>query len=317
MNKRILDGVGVWKSDKIARIQPEWIRAEYANWIPLALANGSFEADTRKIWSTVYSYNRPDISFDIVEEIKREFCRVGLLFLWQDEGSGKIWGYFTGIEKPGRLPAKSRLDRKHEPIGPIPPADALRSYRELTRSKALDADMVSQWLANGCLGFGFGSGLGIGLGVGKTSSQKTASTSTTSEAVTGFRRHKVAPGDSRFQPFFAFAFESFAVKHGRKPLWQGKDRNGLKNLLKNHGAEILSLERLQTNWRNFLDSTEPFTVKQGDSLGYFSSNVDKFSDGPILAAPRKGTNENRKPTVGDNMRQTLEAFRTSEQKPIN
>lgn len=298
MNKRILDGVGVWKSDKIGRIQPERIRAEYANWIPLALANGSFEADTRRIWATVYSYNRPDISFDDAEEIKREFCRVGLLFLWPDEESGKMWGYFTGIEKPGRLPAKSRLDRKHEPIGPIPPADALRSYRELTRSKALDADVVSQWLANGCLGFGLGSGIGIGLGIGTTSSQNTVSKSATSKAVTGFRRYKVTPGDSRFQTFFTFAFESFAVKHGRKPLWQGKDRNGLKNLLKNQNPEDLPLEGLKTNWRNFLASTEAFTVRQGGSLAYFCSNVDKFSDGPILAALGKG-GTNGKPTATD------------------
>jgi hypothetical protein len=108
----------------------------------------------------------------------------------------------------------------------------------------------------------------------------------------------VAPGDSRFQPFLAFAFESFAAKHGRKPLWQGKDLNGLKNLLKNHSAESVSLERLQANWQNFLDSTEPFTVKQGDSLCYFCSNVDKFSDGPILAALGRG-GTNGKPTATD------------------
>jgi len=78
------------------------------------------------------------------------------------------------------------------------------------------------------------------------------------------------------------------VKHGRKPLWQGKDCNGLKNLLKNQNAESLSLQRLKALWRNFLDSTEPFTVKQGDSLAYFCSNIDKFSDGPILAAQSKG-----------------------------
>ena len=262
MNKRILDGAALWKSDKLARIQPEWMRAEYANWIPLALANGSFEADTRRIWASIYSYNRPDISFDDAEEIRREFCRVGLLFLWPDEASGKIWGYFTGIEKPGRLPAKSRLDKKHEPIGPTPPADDLRSYVELTRSKPLDAAVVSQWLANGCLGFG--SGLGTGLGVGKTPSQKTASPSTDSGAVTSSRRQKAAPGDSRFQPFFQFAYESFAVKHGREPLWVGKDRKGLKNLLKSQSAEALPLERLQTLWRNFLDSTELFIAKQRD-----------------------------------------------------
>jgi hypothetical protein len=297
MNKRILDGIGVWKSDKIARLQPEWIRAEYANWIPLALANGSFEADTRRIWATVYSYNRPDISFDDTEKIRREFCRVGLLFLWSDEASGKIWGYFTGIEKPGRLPARSRLDKKHEPIGPTPPRDALHSYVELTRSKALDAAVVSQWLANGCLGFDFGLGIGPGLGVGKTASQKTVSPSTNSGAVTNSRRQKPAPGDLRFQPFFQFAYESFTVKHGRKPLWLGKDKNGLKNLLKSQSAEALPLERLQTVWRNFLDSTEAFTVKQGDSVAYFCSNIDKFSDGPLMAG--SGKVDYGKPTATD------------------
>ena len=166
MNKRILDGWGLWKSDKLARIQSLRFRAEYANWIPLALANGVFEADTRRIWATIYSYNRPDVSFEDADEIKRELCRVGLLFLWPDEETGKVWGFFVGIDRSGRLPSKSRLDKKHEPIGPTPPADALRSYVELTRTKALDSSVVSQWLANGCLGFGFGIGLGSGSGSG-------------------------------------------------------------------------------------------------------------------------------------------------------
>lgn len=280
MNKRILDGAALWKSDKIARIQPEWMRAEYANWIPLALANGVFEADTRRIWATVYSYNRPEISFDDAEEIKREFCRVGLLFLWPDQETGKVWGFFVGIDKAGRLPPQSRLTRKHAEVGPTPPADALRQYVELTRAKPLEPSMVSQWLANGCLG----SGSGLGFGVGKTPSQKTVSPSTDSGAVTSSRRQKAAPGDTRFQPFYSYANESYRVKHdGRKPLWQGKDRNGLKNLLKSQSAEALPLERLQTLWRNFLDSTEPFTARQGDSLAYFCLNADKFSDGPLLA----------------------------------
>ena len=294
MNKRILDGTGVWKSDKIARIQPEWMRAEYANWIPLALANGSFEADTRRIWANIYSYNRPNISFDDAEEIRREFCRVGLLFLWPDEASGKIWGYFTGIEKPGRLPSKSRLDKRHEPMGPNPPADNLRSYVELTRSQSLDPAVVSQWLANGCLGFGLGIGTGLGIG---NPSQKPGSPSTCVGAVTGSRRQKAAPGDPRFRPFFNLAFESFAARHGREPLWQGKDRNCLKNLLKSQSAGALPLERLQTLWRNFLDSTEPFTVRQGSSLAYFCSNIDKFSDGPLTAGSGKVTYG--KPTATD------------------
>lgn len=95
------------------------------------------------------------------------------------------------------------------------------------------------------------------------------------------------PADPRFQPFFDFAFQSLTTKHGRKPLWQGKNQNGLKNLLKSQSADSLPLERLQAIWCNFLASTELFTVKQGGSLAYFCSNADKFSDGPILAGGEK------------------------------
>jgi len=91
-----------------------------------------------------------------------------------------------------------------------------------------------------------------------------------------------APTDPRFQPFFSFAFESYRVKHGRAPIWTGKDRNGLKNLLRGQSPDDLPLERLERLWEHFAASTEPFTAKQGDSLGYFCSNADKFSDGPIL-----------------------------------
>lgn len=52
MPKRIVDGEGLWRSDKLAEVTPAWIKAEYANLVPLALANGSFEANPRRIWST-------------------------------------------------------------------------------------------------------------------------------------------------------------------------------------------------------------------------------------------------------------------------
>ena len=105
------------------------------------------------------------------------------------------------------------------------------------------------------------------------------------------------PADARFQSFCQFASESYTSKHGQQPIWVGKDWNGLKSLLKSQSAENLSSERLKTNWRNFLASTEAFTLRQGDSLAYFCSNIDKFSAGPILAEPRKGTNG--KPTATD------------------
>ena len=36
MPKRVIDGEGLWRSEKLARVQPEKFRAEYANQIPLA-----------------------------------------------------------------------------------------------------------------------------------------------------------------------------------------------------------------------------------------------------------------------------------------
>src|ERR1700730_12859591 len=94
MPKRVIDGEGLWRSDKLAQVEPPSFRAEYACLLPLALANGVFEANARRIWATVYSYNRPDVNVEQVEKILAEFERVKLLFIWTD--SGKIWGYCVG-----------------------------------------------------------------------------------------------------------------------------------------------------------------------------------------------------------------------------
>jgi hypothetical protein len=275
VNKRILDGAGVWKSDKIARILPEWIRAEYANWIPLALANGSFEADTRRIWATVYSYNRPDISFDDAEEIKREFCRAGLLFLWSDDVSGKVWGYFTGIEKPGRLPAKSRLDKKHEPIGPIPPPDALRSYVELTRSKALDAAVVSQWLANGCLGFGFGIGIGFGTGKGSRASHAVC----------------VPPSESLERETKEAAFLVFWERWPQKQAKSNACRAWMKIPIGEYPNIMAGLEKWRTSdqWER---KVIPHPVTWLNDKRWQDENIPQFFGGT-------NANGNRKPTATD------------------
>jgi hypothetical protein len=286
--------MGVWQSEKIARIQPEWMRPEYANWIPLALANGSFEADTRRIWSTVYSYNRPDVSLNDADEIKREFFRVGLLFLWPDDLSGKTWGYFVGIEKPGRLPAKSRLDKRHEPVGPTPPTESLRSYVELTRSKAIEPATASQWLANGYLGFGFGlgSGSGTGTGTGKPLSPKASSASAGIGAATNSRRQRPAPVDVRHKPFFDFSFEAVRLKKGQPPTWSGKEGKSLSMWLKQHPG--ITEGEWRKRFGNYISSTDEFVVKQGLSLCFFLSRFDSFLDGPVTGGkPDASTIETR------------------------
>ena len=158
MPKRVLHGEGIWGSDKLARVQPEWVRPEYANLIPLALANGVFEVNAKRIWSNVYSYNRPEMDVEKVETILRSFQAAGLLFTWEDQALGKIWGYWVGIDKAGRLPNPSRLKKRHESVGPNPPAVLLREY--------FQKGQVGQRPANGDLGFG------SDLGSGNTSSSE-------------------------------------------------------------------------------------------------------------------------------------------------
>lgn len=108
MPKRILDGEALWRSDKLNKVEPLEFRAEYANLLPLALADGSFESNPKRVWSDVYSYNRPDVTVDLVEDILKEFERVGLLVQKTDE-TGKLWGKWVGIES--RLPSDSTKDR--------------------------------------------------------------------------------------------------------------------------------------------------------------------------------------------------------------
>jgi hypothetical protein len=62
MPKRVIDGDAIWSSKKLSNVQPAHYRAEYTNLLPLALANGVFECEPRLVYTTVYAYNREDIS---------------------------------------------------------------------------------------------------------------------------------------------------------------------------------------------------------------------------------------------------------------
>lgn len=156
MPKRVIDGEGLWRSDKLSRVEPLSFRPEYAYLLPLALANGVFEANPLRIWANVYSYNRPDVDVKQVEKILDEFERVKLLFRWTH--GRKTWGYFVGIEKPGRLPPPSRLKNSHEILGPEPPRQSLQDF--IGNVVADDQPMASQSVPSDSGGLGLGSGLG-------------------------------------------------------------------------------------------------------------------------------------------------------------
>jgi len=89
------------------------------------------------------------------------------------------------------------------------------------------------------------------------------------------------PADPRFQPFFEFAYEAFRTKHDQPPTWGGKDKNNLKQFLKEQPGILLS--EWERRFGNYLDSTERFIKGRGCGLAYFVTNFDAFRDGPILA----------------------------------
>lgn len=95
-----------------------------------------------------------------------------------------------------------------------------------------------------------------------------------------------APADPRFQVFVEYAHGSFQVKHGgQAPYWGPKDFKNLKTLLEKNKS--LSQDELQRRWTNYLGSTEPFTVKQGDSLAHFCAHFDSFINGPLSGGKEK------------------------------
>jgi hypothetical protein len=161
MPKRVLDGEALWTSDKLGQVEPVAFRAEYANLLPLALGNGAFEAEPKKVWLKVYGYNRPDVSTDMVAAIFSEFERVKMLFRWK-AADGKVYGYWVGIDKSGRLPPPSHV--KYEKRGPDVPADLLAQF---LRAGYQGDTKAEAWVPQGntLIGLGFGKELGIGSGV--------------------------------------------------------------------------------------------------------------------------------------------------------
>lgn len=164
MPKRVIDGEALWASGKISQVEPERYRAELAWLIPLAMARGTFECSPRVIWGRCYAVNRPDWTVEDVTKLLDEFQRVKLLFRWQ-EPDGKHWGYWVGVEKPGRLPSAARLKERHEREGAAVPQQKLAEF--LGRTTGYQQEPVGQPI--GSLGSGSGSGLGFGIGSGSGS----------------------------------------------------------------------------------------------------------------------------------------------------
>lgn len=119
--KRIVDGEGIWRSKKLKSV-PVDMRAEFANILPVAEANGAFEYDSDAVWANVYSYNRPDVSAERCGEILAAFVDAGMISVYEE--SGRTYGYFEGSDKPGRLPSPAHQAR-YSALPPVPVRDPL------------------------------------------------------------------------------------------------------------------------------------------------------------------------------------------------
>lgn len=171
MPKRILDGEGMWASDKIASL-PEDMKPEYAWFYPLADANGSFEMNIRAIWARV-SIARPKLHLKRVSRILEAFINAGLLFVWTE--AGKMYAHWTGSNRPGRLPVPCHRER-YEVTSPPVPKIKLREYEEkfsvnsaLRKYPDSNPDYVPDQHPDNIhitSGLGVGEGVGVGKGVG-------------------------------------------------------------------------------------------------------------------------------------------------------
>lgn len=122
MPKRLIDGEAIWASQKLKKVSVKY-RGHFQAILPLAEANGVFEADPELVWSRVFSFNRPDVVVEDVIQFMDEFENAGMIFRWQQDD--KTYAIFNGINKTGRLPVESHLKR-YKNLPPNPPQNLSR-----------------------------------------------------------------------------------------------------------------------------------------------------------------------------------------------
>lgn len=112
MPRRILNGEKLWNSSKLAQL-PDHYAIVYAYLYPLALADGTFEADPEEVFVRAFA-RRKTWKVEDVEKILAAFERVGVLER-RTAPDGKVWGKWTASEK--ELPTENRIDALNLAIG--------------------------------------------------------------------------------------------------------------------------------------------------------------------------------------------------------
>ncbi|SRR6266481_2515287 len=157
-----------WKSDKIFNIQPvEW-RAEYSWIYSIALADGTFEASHRLVWSAAYATVRPDWDIDKVGKLLDELERVGLLQRTVAD-DGKVWGRWVGSEK--FLPTEERCKTHRFKTGR---RDLFKGSAGAAPEQHHDSAVAAPEEHHLGVGVGYSLGEGKGTGVGLGSAPKNS-----------------------------------------------------------------------------------------------------------------------------------------------
>jgi hypothetical protein len=118
MMKRSVDYPRLYDSTTLAALPSDELRAEYVWLLGIVGPNGSFEWSERSLWAATYAPVRDKTLTDLSRYLQA-FLDAGLLVKW--DAVGKTWGYFTGSEKPGRLPRESWKKRFAKNRKPEPP----------------------------------------------------------------------------------------------------------------------------------------------------------------------------------------------------
>lgn len=80
MPKRVVDGEALWNSSKLLRVRNFAWQDRYARLIPLAMANGTFEADPYRIHQQAFGLHRSDVTAQDVAAMLRNLSASGCCF---------------------------------------------------------------------------------------------------------------------------------------------------------------------------------------------------------------------------------------------
>lgn len=163
----MIDFDGLWCSDKLAACTPA-ARVDYLWVYGIADPNGCFEINFRAISSKV-SILRPELTPARLTKSFKEFERRGLLFCWTGDGR-KRYGYWTGSDRPGRLPPKAERKRYRQFAPPVPKeklAAYLKRFGIALESRGPHEEVASTSRQGVGVGVGVGVGFGEGAGEGQ------------------------------------------------------------------------------------------------------------------------------------------------------